>query len=87
MRGNEDIRIISGNVLTGTKVKKDGYLGAYDNQITVIPEGDETHDFFGWATPGFGKVQCEPFSSPSLVDGYEQGICDRRPYQREASVL
>ncbi|RHJ87721.1 Na(+)-translocating NADH-quinone reductase subunit A [Parabacteroides sp. AM08-6] len=55
LEGKEDIRIISGNVLTGTKVKKDDYLGAYDNQITVIPEGDETYDFFGWATPGFGK--------------------------------
>ncbi len=52
LEGKEDLRIISGNVLTGTKVRKDDYLGAYDNQITVIPEGDKTYDFFGWATPG-----------------------------------
>mgnify|MGYP001164445984 FL=1 len=55
MRGNEDIRIISGNVLTGTKVNMDGYLGAYDNQITVIPEGDETHEFLGFAMPRFNQ--------------------------------
>ncbi len=53
---NDDhIRIISGNVLTGTKVLKDDYLGAYDVQITVIPEGDNINDLFGWALPGFGK--------------------------------
>ena len=45
------VRIISGNVLTGTKVSMEDYLGAYDNQITVIPEGDETHAFLGFATP------------------------------------
>ncbi|MCF2602273.1 Na(+)-translocating NADH-quinone reductase subunit A [Parabacteroides distasonis] len=45
------IRIISGNVLTGTKVAMEDYLGAYDNQITVIPEGDETHEFLGFAMP------------------------------------
>lgn len=47
-------RIISGNVLTGTKVKKQCYLGFYDSQISVIPEGDE-YELFGWADPGFGK--------------------------------
>ena len=45
------VRIISGNVLTGTKVSMEDYLGAYDNQITVIPEGDETHEFLGFAMP------------------------------------
>ncbi len=49
------VRQISGNVLTGTKVSADDYLHAYDTQVTVIPEGDDVNDFFGWATPGFGK--------------------------------
>jgi Na+-transporting NADH:ubiquinone oxidoreductase subunit A len=47
-------RIISGNVLTGTKVDTDGYLGYFDQQITVIPEGDE-YEFMGWAAPGVDK--------------------------------
>ena len=47
-------RIISGNVLTGTRVKPQQYLGFYDNLVSVIPEGDE-YEFFGWADPGFDK--------------------------------
>ena len=47
-------RIISGNVLTGTKVKTPCYVGYYDSQISVIPEGNE-FELFGWADPGFGK--------------------------------
>lgn len=52
---NNHIRIISGNVLVGTKVSKTDYLGAYDSQITVIPEGDDNDEFFGWATLGLNK--------------------------------
>ena len=52
---NYHYRIISGNVLTGTKVGFDDYLGVYDNQITVIPDGDDRHEFFGWASLGFDK--------------------------------
>lgn len=47
-------RVISGNVLTGSKVEADNYLGFFDQQITVIPEGDE-YEFLGWAAPGFEK--------------------------------
>lgn len=43
-------RYISGNVLTGEKIEKEGYLGFYHNQFTVIPEGDY-YEMFGWALP------------------------------------
>ena len=49
-----DLRYISGNVLTGTRIDRAGYLGFYANQITVIPEG-KYFEFIGWALPGFGK--------------------------------
>jgi Na+-transporting NADH:ubiquinone oxidoreductase subunit A len=48
------LRYISGNVLTGTSISPDGYLGYYDSQVTVIPEGDY-FELFGWAAPGAGK--------------------------------
>jgi Na+-transporting NADH:ubiquinone oxidoreductase subunit A len=51
----EHLRCISGNVLTGTQIAPDGSLHACDNQLTIIPEGDQTHEFFGWISPGFGK--------------------------------
>ncbi len=48
------LRFISGNVLTGDKIEKEGFLGYYHQQITVIPEGDY-FEFFGWGKPGFKK--------------------------------
>ena len=49
-----DNRFISGTVLTGEKIEKDGFVGFYDSIVTVIPEGNH-HEFFGWLLPGFGK--------------------------------
>lgn len=50
-----NFRVISGNVLTGTSIGSDGYLGFYDNMITVIPEGNK-HSFLGWIIPIFNKL-------------------------------
>ncbi|NEW82605.1 MAG: NADH:ubiquinone reductase (Na(+)-transporting) subunit A, partial [Mariniphaga sp.] len=50
----ENVRIISGNVLTGTAVPANGYLGFYDTMVSIIPEGNY-YEMFGWALPGFGK--------------------------------
>ena len=44
------VRYISGNILTGTNVGKDGYLGFYDDCISLITEGTY-YETFGWAKP------------------------------------
>jgi Na+-transporting NADH:ubiquinone oxidoreductase subunit A len=49
-----DHRYISGNPLTGKLVSPGGFLGYYDSQLTIIPEGDH-FEFLGWALPGFNK--------------------------------
>ncbi len=52
---NEHVRVISGNPLTGTSIGKEGHLGFFDNQISVLPEGDK-YEFIGWITPGANKL-------------------------------
>ena len=47
-------RIVSGNVLSGTQITADGFIGAYDSLLSIIPEGDY-YDFMGWLMPGFKK--------------------------------
>ena len=48
---NHHVRIINGNVLTGRKTTKDGFLGAHSSEITVIPEGDDADEMLGWIMP------------------------------------
>ena len=51
---SSNVRYISGNVLHGTKIEANGYVGNFDRQITVIPEGNH-YEFLGWAMPRFNK--------------------------------
>jgi Na+-transporting NADH:ubiquinone oxidoreductase subunit A len=43
-------RVISGDVLSGKKVPAGGFMNFYDEQVTVIEEGDE-FELFGWLFP------------------------------------
>jgi Na+-transporting NADH:ubiquinone oxidoreductase subunit A len=51
---NDNARVISGGVLTGTNVGNEGFLGFYDSTVTVIKEGNQT-EMFGWIAPGTDK--------------------------------
>jgi Na+-transporting NADH:ubiquinone oxidoreductase subunit A len=61
-----NLRYISGNVLTGAHIQPDGYLGYYDSQVTVIPEGDY-YEFFGWMMPGLDKFSFSKTFASSLL--------------------
>ncbi|MBQ8695842.1 MAG: Na(+)-translocating NADH-quinone reductase subunit A [Bacteroidaceae bacterium] len=51
-----ELRIIDGNVLTGKKTTADGYLGAFSNEITVIPEVMGGAEMLGWIAPRFSML-------------------------------
>lgn len=50
---DKNIRIINGNVLTGRKCKLDDFHDAHASELTVIPEGNNTNELFGWIMPRF----------------------------------
>ncbi|WP_298479099.1 Na(+)-translocating NADH-quinone reductase subunit A [uncultured Maribacter sp.] len=52
---SENIRVVNGDVLTGSKSSPDGNLGYYNGTVSVIPEGDD-YELFGWNKPVFNKV-------------------------------
>jgi Na+-transporting NADH:ubiquinone oxidoreductase subunit A len=47
------IRVISGDVLSGTQIDRKGFLGYYDDQITTVKEGNY-YEMFGWLIPVTG---------------------------------
>lgn len=51
LKTQDHIRVINGNPLTGSKASLDGYLGAHTSEVTVIPEGDDKDEMFGWIMP------------------------------------
>ena len=53
----EGIRFISGDVLSGRNAGEAGYLGFFDDQITLIREGVDK-ELLGWARP----LRCKQYS-------------------------
>jgi Na+-transporting NADH:ubiquinone oxidoreductase subunit A len=47
---NDHVRFISGDVLSGAQKGENGYLDFYDDQLSVIEEGD-FYELFGWLVP------------------------------------
>lgn len=75
---DKDLRYISGNVLTGRKIAANGYLGAYDNQLTVIPEGDEIHEELGWIAPRMNDFSISHSYFNWLISKTKQYVLDAR---------
>ena len=55
---SEELRYVSGDVLTGANVGAEGFLGFFDNQVTILEEGNK-YELLGWAKP----VRCSQFSA------------------------
>lgn len=51
-----NVRLISGNVLTGVAVSPEGYLRYPYTQLTAIPEGNDVAEFMGWASLSPSKL-------------------------------
>lgn len=51
---SEGARVISGDVLSGTKIERDGFVGWFDSLVSAIPEGNDPQFLLtkGWMGPG-----------------------------------
>lgn len=65
---SDHVRFISGDVLTGGRIGRDGFLGLFDDQVTVIEEGDEP-EFMGWLVPTYPRPSMSRTFLSSIVRG------------------
>ncbi|MDT0691041.1 Na(+)-translocating NADH-quinone reductase subunit A [Salegentibacter sp. F188] len=64
----DDVRIISGTVLTGQKLSNHQYIGFYDNEVTLIPEGNK-YRMFGWLPFTYNNIHSNSRTSLSWLSG------------------
>ncbi len=74
----EGIRIVSGDILTGKAVGADGFLGFFDDTVTIIREGTDT-ELFGWALP----IRYKQFSADR---SYFSWLTPRRKYGMDTNL-
>ena len=75
---SDGIRIVSGDILTGRNVGEDGYLGFFDDTVTILKEGTEK-EWFGWALP----VRWKQYSTDH---SYFSWLTPRRKYDMDTNL-
>ena len=74
----ENVRVIGGNVLSGETLGKDGYLGFFQDQLTLLREGNEK-EWFGWAKP----IRPKLFSTSAC---YFSWLTPRKKYDMDTNL-
>ncbi len=74
----EDVRLINGNPLTGTKSSLDDSVGVKTSEITAIPEGAHANEMFGWIMPRTGQF--------STSRSYFSWLMGKKEYDLDARV-
>lgn len=74
----EKTRIISGDVFTGTQLANNGYLGFYDNTLTLIPEGNN-YRMLGWIPFTYNNI-------PSMAGTSFAGLFSNKKFEVNTSL-
>ena len=75
-------RVISGSVLTGSNIGDEGFLGYYDTQVCVIPEGNNYKFLLtdGWLSPGLSKKKF------SMSKSYPSWLFPNRKFDLDTNI-
>lgn len=82
------LRYISGNVLSGHQTTPEETIEPYCNQLSVIDEGSEIHEFMGWAMPRFNLFSAGNTYMSKLFDNkLYRSFFGRKEYHYDARML
>ena len=80
-------RYVAGNVLSGKQITMDDIISPYDNQITVLEDGAERHEFMGWLLPRFNAFNAGKTDPAKMLDnGFTRWLFGPKKYQWDARL-
>ena len=80
-------RLVAGNVLSGHQITMDEMLSVYDNQLTVLDEGSENHEFMGWLLPRFSSFNAGCTDPAKMLDnGFTRWLFGPKHYRWDARL-
>ena len=80
-------RYIAGNVLSGRQITLDDMISIYDNQLTVLDEGSENHEFMGWLLPRFKAFNAGCTDPAKMLDNcFTRWLFGPKKYQWDARL-
>jgi len=82
----ENVRYVSGNVLTGKQIESNGHLAFSSNQLTVLEEGDH-YEMFGWLIPSYMRPSLSNTFPAAFVPNYEHDVNTNTHGEHRAFVV
>lgn len=82
---NDHVRVVSGDPLSGTAVTEKSYLSYYDDQVSVLKEGDD-YELFGWLVPSFNTPSVS-YTFPARIFNPEVEATTNTHGERRAFVV
>ena len=86
LKTETNIRCISGNILSGQKVERDGFVGFYDTSLTVIEE-KKNLELLSWLMPNFNKFSISRSYFSWLFPRKEYALNTRMNGEERAFVM
>jgi Na+-transporting NADH:ubiquinone oxidoreductase subunit A len=77
------VRVVNGNLLTGTKADEGATLSPFAGVVSAIAEGDHADEAFGWIMPRFSKFSNNALYLTKLL----QKICPKKTFDFDARLL
>ena len=71
-------RLVAGNPLSGMQTTAESWLNPMVSQLTVLPEGDQTHEMLGWIMPRFKEY--------STSRSYFSWLLGKKQYKIDARI-
>lgn len=78
-----DVRVVNGNILTGTKAVEGSVLSPFAGVVSAIAEGNHADEAFGWIMPRFNKFSNNALYLTKLL----QKICPKMTFDYDARLL
>jgi Na+-transporting NADH:ubiquinone oxidoreductase subunit A len=82
----ENVRYVSGNVLTGKQIDANGHLSFSANQLTVLEEGDH-YEMFGWLLPSYMRPSLSNTFPAAFFPNYEHDVNTNTHGEHRAFVV
>ena len=82
----DNVRIVSGDVLSGKTKSKNGYLNMFDDQLTVLAEGNK-YEMFGWLVPAKARPSAGRTYLTGLIPGMKYSADTNTHGEKRAFVV
>ncbi len=84
--GDDKYRAVSGDLLSGDEKTGDQFVNFYDDQVSVVKEGDH-YEMFGWLSPFAVKPSISPAIPSSIFTDIEHDVTTNTNGETRAFVV